>query len=284
MLKSEEVGTQAAETAGAPNQHVTGDDDMATSKSTRSPAFQYYPKDYLTDANVMAMSYTERGVYWHLISLCWLDGSLPANLPTLARMLSISPAHLGRLWPAISVCFKEKDARLIHPRLERERKSQAEFRRRQSDNGKLGGRPKKGVGSSGLTQPEATKSSSSPISDLQSPSSTAKDVRTTARVSPIASGYRSATNNAHFSPSCGNVPHFLHAEFVGKLIGGGMDDAEADRQVRAFYKAVEEKHAGQIVGDEPLKFWRARFAERAKPLRQHSEASDLIFQTLGITR
>jgi hypothetical protein len=48
-------------------------DDMADSDSTpggKSPAFQFYPKDFLTDENVRVMSLQERGAYITLLCLC----------------------------------------------------------------------------------------------------------------------------------------------------------------------------------------------------------------------
>ncbi len=102
----------------------------------KSPAFQFYPKEFLTDGNVAGMSLMERGAYITLLCVCWQEISLPVGVDRLANMVGISKAHFAKLWPAISVCFVERDGRLIHPRLEKEREKQAEFRRRQSDRGK----------------------------------------------------------------------------------------------------------------------------------------------------
>lgn len=63
---------------------------------------------------------------------------------------------------------------------------------------------------------------------------------------------------------CGRVcvPEQLHGEFVRQW--GGTD---ADRQVRAFYAAVDDAwstgaFADTPIGDDAWKFWRARFGER----------------------
>lgn len=84
-------------------------------------------------------------------------------------------------------------------------------------------------------------------------------------------------NIAHFGP-CGHVPNFLHAEFAGKVRNGGADEAEADRQVRAFYADVEQRYAGQVVGEDPLKFWRARFAEQARSAAPMSAAAAMVMR------
>lgn len=79
---------------------------------------------------------------------------------------------------------------------------------------------------------------------------------TTLVVPPIQ--YR---NISHFSP-LGDVPRFVHDELVRKVQNGGATETDADRQVRAFYTETERGWSGQIVGDEPPKFWRAQFAAR----------------------
>lgn len=106
---------------------------MATEKS---PAFQFYPKDFIGDANVAEMSMQERGVYITLICYCWDEGSIPSELDRVARLLSMPPKTLAKLWPAVKARFRpleESNARLVHPRLEKEREKQANHRRRQAD-------------------------------------------------------------------------------------------------------------------------------------------------------
>lgn len=100
----------------------------------RVPAFQWYPKDFLSDENVLAMSYTERGIYITLLSVCWLQGSLPAG-EELAEMLKIPWPRFDKLWTGrLSRCFVANgDGRLHHKRLDKEREKQEQFRRRQSD-------------------------------------------------------------------------------------------------------------------------------------------------------
>jgi uncharacterized protein YdaU (DUF1376 family) len=158
-------------------------DNMADSESTtgRAPAFQFYPKDFLHDSNVVLMNLAERGAYITLLCYCWSEGSLSADHGRLARLCGVPAAAFKRLWPALEPCFrsnKDTPSRLIHPRLEREREKQADFKKRQSDNGKKGGRPHKPVESqnnpslsSGLTQTEPKKSSASSSSTPSASSS-----------------------------------------------------------------------------------------------------------------
>jgi uncharacterized protein YdaU (DUF1376 family) len=71
------------------------------------------------------MSLAERGAYITLLCLCWQDGSLPADLGRLARMVGEPDAGFRRLWPALEPCFRKQDGRLLNPRLELERAKQA---------------------------------------------------------------------------------------------------------------------------------------------------------------
>jgi len=107
----------------------------------RSPAFQFYPRDFLSDIHVAAMTLQERGAYITLLCLCWSEQSLPIDTKALARICRISTARFARLWPAIEPCFLIDGTRLIQPRLDRERKKQEAYRLLKSRAGKQGGRP-----------------------------------------------------------------------------------------------------------------------------------------------
>jgi uncharacterized protein YdaU (DUF1376 family) len=148
-------------------------------KRTPSPAFQFYPKEFLSSSKVLRMSNTEVGVYIKLLCLSWLDGSLPADMNKLAPMVGAPVRQFQRMWPnVLAECFAERNGRLTNPRLERVRRELEQYRDRQAANGAKGGRPPKAVGSSGLTHSKAKKrsaSSSSTSSSYKSPTETLKD-------------------------------------------------------------------------------------------------------------
>lgn len=111
----------------------------------RVPAFQFYPKDFLTDERVQLMSHTERGVYITLLCMCWLEKSLPLETKALATLVNMPLVRFTKLWEhsPIKQCFHlDDDGRLRHKRLDAERDKQDVYRRRQSDNGVKGGRPR----------------------------------------------------------------------------------------------------------------------------------------------
>lgn len=104
----------------------------------KSPAFQFYPREFLADGNVSGMSLQERGAYITLLCICWNEGSLPMQTDRLANMVGVPVKVFEKFWPAIRVCFTEHEGRYVHPRLERERDKQATNRQRRSDAGSKG--------------------------------------------------------------------------------------------------------------------------------------------------
>lgn len=101
-------------------------------RSGKAPAFQWYPKDCLTDPVVVAMSLEAEGAYRRLIDFCWLEGSLPEDTRQLAALAKAKGAkHLAQLWSQFGQKFVQReDGRWVHPRLEAERTKQAESRLR----------------------------------------------------------------------------------------------------------------------------------------------------------
>jgi uncharacterized protein YdaU (DUF1376 family) len=119
-----------------------------------SPSFQWYPDDVEGDENVILMNNAEFGLYIHLLDRCWKEGSIPDDVPAIARMTRTPLAEARRSWPKIRPCFKADEiGRLRHGRLDFERNKQAEYRDRQAKNGAKGGRPKY---VSSQTQPQPT--------------------------------------------------------------------------------------------------------------------------------
>jgi len=137
------------------------------------PAFQFYPSDFLSDENVVLMNNTEVGCYIKLLCFCWKQGSIPNDVNKIAKLCNETGESMAELWLAISSCFKssEKDGRLIHPRLDKERKKQLKFSQERSVSGKKGAeiRWKNKPNSSAIAQPIAkpmAKNSSSSSSSI----------------------------------------------------------------------------------------------------------------------
>jgi uncharacterized protein YdaU (DUF1376 family) len=132
------------------------------------PAFQFYPKDFLSDGKQAAMSLCEVGAYIRLLSTCWLEHSIPDDVTRVARIVGATPREMAKLWPAVRACFQahpSEPGRLVHGRLDRERAVQAEFRAKQQENGKLGGRPKRETQTEPNPNPDETQTLPKPNPD-----------------------------------------------------------------------------------------------------------------------
>lgn len=102
----------------------------------KAPAFQFYPKDWLSDPNVIAMSAAERGAYIQLLATMWTteDCSLKDDPDYLAKIAQVDKVVITSLYP----CFKVVNGSLRHKRLDSERKKQEEYRLSCSNAGKKG--------------------------------------------------------------------------------------------------------------------------------------------------
>ena len=103
----------------------------------KAPAFQFYPKDWLTDSDVVCMSMAQKGAYITLICYCWKEDKLPNNPDYIRKLLGNVPKW-KTLWNGIKHKFEIQGDYLIHPRLEKERLKQEEHRKKKSIAGKIG--------------------------------------------------------------------------------------------------------------------------------------------------
>ena len=106
----------------------------------RSPAFKkltiFYP-----DSKVILMSNEAVGCCIKLICHGWLEGSIPNNIGGIAKLCFCHSEKMATLWEEIKPCYAAhpKDAtKLIHPRLEKERKKQQENKKKLTSAGKRG--------------------------------------------------------------------------------------------------------------------------------------------------
>jgi uncharacterized protein YdaU (DUF1376 family) len=142
---------------------------------SKSPAFQFYPSDFLSDENVSLMSNRELGCYIKLLSHCWLEGSIPSDMGKISRLCGEPKEVMAELWLSLNKCFLpcvQDSTRLLNMRLEKERKKQTDRKKERSESGKRGAKSRwyKNENSDGsaiakpMAQPMANDSSSSSIS------------------------------------------------------------------------------------------------------------------------
>ena len=143
---------------------------------TKSPAFQFYPADYLSDSNTIAFTAEQGGHYLRLLCLCWLEGSIPIDPRSL---LKGGATITDECLKPVLRCFRlnRKKTALVHPRLDAERCKQIAWREKSSAGGKASALIKRtlngGNGASRVVQPLVNTMSSS-----SSSSSSSKNTKT----------------------------------------------------------------------------------------------------------
>lgn len=142
----------------------------------RSPAFQWYPKDFLTSSRVALMNLAQQGAYVRLLNYQWLDGSIPEDLGDIARLCGAQEKEMQRLWPALAPCFvpaADLPGRLVNLRLERERAAQREYRKKKSEAGTKGAHSRhKQKDGSATVLPEVCQEQNDGVGGFCSPSAT----------------------------------------------------------------------------------------------------------------
>jgi uncharacterized protein YdaU (DUF1376 family) len=104
---------------------------------SKSPAFQFYPQDYLSSARVAEMTLEEEGVYIRLLCYCWSSGSIPADPERCARLAGKGCSTT--VATAVQRAFNEHptdSTLLVHDRLDVERENQRIRREQASEAGK----------------------------------------------------------------------------------------------------------------------------------------------------
>ena len=73
----------------------------------KSPAFQWYPRDYMADALVVSMTLEQEGAYRRLMDVCWLEAGLPTTTEELWRLAKApSRDRFERfIWPTVGRKF-----------------------------------------------------------------------------------------------------------------------------------------------------------------------------------
>lgn len=119
----------------------------------KSPAFQFYPRDFLSDVNVSTMTMEERGIYITLLCHCWLEGYLKGS----SRLVQ-DPSNKT----VLTLCFYiDDDGNYRQKRLEEEREKQDKWKVKCSQGGVKSGEIRKMKGSSRVVEVNGNSSSSS---------------------------------------------------------------------------------------------------------------------------
>ena len=143
----------------------------------KSPAFQFYVKDWLASTKVRLMTPEQRGGYADLLCHAWNedDCSLPNDDRKLGVLSGLFDKWDDETSDAIKPCFDLQGSRLVHLRLLEEKKKQDDWREKCSEAGKKSAelRKTKGLedkGSSTVVQLKGQLTGNSSVCSLQSSS------------------------------------------------------------------------------------------------------------------
>lgn len=95
-------------------------------KKEKSPAYQWYPKDILTDKKVMRMTLEQEAVYRRLLDYCWLENGLDNDVHLLASYSKLNGQieKFKSIWKVVKKCFYLDKKKWKNWRQNEERKKQ----------------------------------------------------------------------------------------------------------------------------------------------------------------
>ena len=95
------------------------------------------------DQKSARLSLAEDGAYFRLCRDYWVNGPIPDDDDRLAGIVRLGRKDWMKIRPALEPLFDIRDGRWFHPHLDGELARAREFRERQVENGRKGGRPRK---------------------------------------------------------------------------------------------------------------------------------------------
>lgn len=114
------------------------------------PSFPFYPRDFLSDLNVVSMTEEEVGKYIKLLCFCWIEDGIQIKGGSRVVLEWFNQS------PSVARCFVEKDGKYRNPRLDLERQRQVEWRKKSSIGGLHSAQIKQhNKGGSRVVQPNA---------------------------------------------------------------------------------------------------------------------------------
>ena len=84
------------------------------------------------------MGYIAKGLYRELLDEAWIEGSLPADMQSLAEICGCPVEVLIQAWPEVAPCFEEREGRLFNAKLENQRTEKDAERVKKANAGRSG--------------------------------------------------------------------------------------------------------------------------------------------------
>lgn len=218
---------------------------------SKPPAFQFYPRDWLSDASVRLMGPAGKGLYIDLLSIQWLEGSIPSDMDEIALLVGYS---IDTIWPKVESRFKgRRDGRVYNRRMDMQRKEYEEIREK---------KVKAGVESARIRAEQAAKvrNDSTRVGDVLqqngNPSSS------TASASSTATATTTSTDSVRLDDVDSIVAIVNdHRESIGMTaLRGGNESGR--RYIRARIKEHDLETVAAVARHAPLDPWIEEDANR----------------------
>lgn len=199
----------------------------------KSPAFQFYPADYLADEAVQMMTLEEEGVYIRLLSYCWREGSIPSDPDKCARL--VGKGASTTVVRVVQGCFNQSStdgSRLVHPRLEAEKAKQEAWVSKSREGGLKSAKVRLNLKGGSTTVAEKAKGGSEMVDKCLEPNGN----------SSSSSSSSDICNGTRFK-----IPTIDELKLHGAKIGLPIPE------VFKFFNFYSSK--GWKVGKSPMKSW-----------------------------
>jgi uncharacterized protein YdaU (DUF1376 family) len=116
------------------------------------PYYKWFWQDWRANRKAQRMSYIERGLYRELLDECWVEGSIPNDIASLAEICGCPKDVMANAWQVLESCFELLEGKYINKKMESMRTEKDAERLAKSQSGKKGGvsksmnsKPKKSI-------------------------------------------------------------------------------------------------------------------------------------------
>jgi len=108
----------------------------------KSPAFQFYPADWLSDMRLRMLPWASKGVYVDLLCYCWREGWIPADGSAIAQLCGCHDSAIVHPCLELFIPHESDPSKLVHKRLIEEKNKQIERKTERSNSGLKGAKAK----------------------------------------------------------------------------------------------------------------------------------------------
>jgi uncharacterized protein YdaU (DUF1376 family) len=103
------------------------------------PYYKWFWQDWRANRKAQRMSYIERGLYRELLDECWVEGSIPNDIASLAEICGCPKEVMASAWQVLESCFVLIDNAYVNEKMESMRTEKDAERLAKSESGKKGG-------------------------------------------------------------------------------------------------------------------------------------------------